>query len=70
MNDKKKQSPILAIENILKTIEQTNRMIDINQDSPLMVRQYTHLKNRYTQDLIKLLEKYKLKLQVVEAAVE
>jgi len=52
-------SPTDAILDQLKIIQDTNRMIEVSKEmsSPLMVRQYEHLKKELTKNLFEMLEK-------------
>ncbi len=61
-------SPIDAILDQLKIIQDTNRMIEISKEmsSSLMVRQYEHLKKELTKNLFEMLEKsYQITIPIV-----
>jgi len=61
MKEEKKNKLNAAIR-LLELIDGTNRSIEISKgmDSPLMVRQYKHLKKKYTLQLQELLSEFKL----------
>lgn len=58
---------VAGVNQLLGLIEGVNKDIAISQkmDSPLMVKQYQHLKEDYTQQLLELLKDYQLPLKVV-----
>lgn len=59
-----------AIVKQLELLEGINRDIQRSQklNSPLMVRQYEHLKKEYTKNFLKLLEDYKMAIGILENA--
>lgn len=62
MSDKK-ITKAEAIVSQLKLIANTNKMIESSKkvDSPLMVRQYEHLKKQFTKNLLEMLmENYQI----------
>lgn len=59
-----------AIKRMFELLEGVNRDIEasIRVNSPLMVRQYEHLKRQYTKDLLALLANYDLPITLTEPA--
>ncbi len=59
-----------AIKTVLGLIAGINADIESSKtvNSPLMVRQYEHLKRQYTKDLLALLADYDLPLTMTEPA--
>lgn len=55
---------------LLELIDGTNRSIEISKrmNSPSMVKQYKHLKKRYTEQLQELLLEFKLAVTLSDAA--
>lgn len=68
--EKNRKKKIKVIINQLELIEGINKDIQRSKkvDSPLMVRQYEHLKKEYTKNFLKLLEDYKMAIGILETA--
>jgi uncharacterized membrane protein len=62
----------LLIFRLLQLIEGANKDIEIGKNSKdtFMVRQYEHLKSKYVKELIELLSRYQLTVQIKEAEVK
>ena len=69
MNDIRKNR-IQAALRLLELIDNMNRGIEISKEmeSPLMVRQYSHLKKEYAEQFQELLLDFKLFFELKDAA--
>ncbi len=65
-----KKNKLNAAIRLLELIDGTNKSIEISRtmNSPLMVRQYKHLKKQYTDQLQELLLDFKLSAVLSDAA--
>lgn len=71
METVKKTIPTAAIEDLLRLIEISNQQIERElksgaDDSDLMIRQAKHRKQRYTGELMELLQDFDLPLQLIK----
>lgn len=62
----------IRVQRLLELIEGANRSIELessqNSTSSPLVKQYLHLKQKYIEELVELLKKYKISLQIPDAA--